>query len=84
MVEASDRSQLARTGTVLRESLVGGAENPLLPLHVRFVEEPVNGSVVGVVDAVGRMVGARPARRVCVVIHCVMGVYPYPQVVYLL
>lgn len=69
---------------MLWESLVGGTENPLLPLHVCFVEEPVNGSVVGVGGAVGSMVGAGPARRVRIVIYCVMGVYPYPEVVYLL
>lgn len=71
-------------------SLMGGAEQSLLPLHVCLVEKPVDGSIVGVVDAVGehgcqwRMVRTGAARRACIFVHRVMGVDPYPEVVYLL
>lgn len=69
---------------------MGGAEQSLLPLHVRLVEESIDGSVVWVVDAVGNhgcqlgMVGAGATRRARVFVHRVMGVDPYPEVVYLL
>lgn len=90
-VRVPERSQLTRTGTVFRESLMGGTKYSLLPLHVCFKEKPVDGAVVWVVvAAVGNhvrqrgVVGARPARRARVFIHSVMGVDPYPEVVNLL